>query len=702
MKRFLLLLSFLASFAANSFSQNACSVTPAGIGVIPRTDGALAIWTPTGSALYEVQYRLAVDTATWISVFLQSSGNTRDTASLQLSRLIACKTYAVRVRSRCGTASTAATSDWRTTTFQTLGCAPVCVAPRGLFATARDSSAVLGWTASTATGVTYVVQYKGDRDSLYRTVNATANTLIINHLRHCTVYYFRVKTVCSSAASSDYSEIIRFKTSGCAAPCLTPSSIRAVADAAATSNKINVSWVGTSTLGYEIQFRIRDSAWSASTRVTTLTYALTNTRTCTPYGFRVRTVCAQTGTTFLYSEWSTTATGVSNGCPVFARCEAPRRLSFVPANTTTLLRWDTVAGAANQTYIIEWIGARDTAWRSITNVRGNQYNLTGLTACQTYMFRVKTHCSATATSNWSEPVRFQTLGCTPLCSKPKNLKAYINDTVVVFSWDRADLSTYTLTVSSVDGSFATRSIPVTGFSHNLTGLVRCKVYKATLVTNCTDGRLSEAVTVGFTTVTRNCVTNNNCTIGEVGINSTNDSTVVEAGINGTILASAYELQYRKATDSSWSTTITSIRPRFVLRGLTRCSTYVIRVRAVCTTGAGDWKVKDFRSGTACFVDPNGGGTTEFLMSGPVKNFAVSPNPGTDAINLTYKLEQNANIDIQLVNLQGQVIQTLRGGVQEMGNYNQRMENLGDLNLGIYMLVVRANGKVLVTQKWQKQ
>ena len=701
MKRFLLLLSFLASFAANSFSQ-ACSVTPAGIAVVPRADGALAIWTPTGSVLYEVQYRLAVDSAAWTSVFMQASGNIRDTASLQLSRLTACKTYAVRVRSRCGTPSTAATSDWRTTTFMTLGCAPACAAPRGLFATARDSSAVLGWAASTATGVTYVVQYRGDRDSVYRTINATTNSLTISRLSPCTVYYFRVKAVCSATASSDYSEIIRFKTSGCAAPCLTPSSLRAAADVLATSNKINVSWVGTSTLGYEIQSRVRDSAWSASTRITTLTYALTNTRTCTPYGFRVRTVCAQTGTTFLYSEWSTTATVVSNGCPVIARCEAPRRLSFVPANTTTLLRWDTIAGVANQTYIIEWIGARDSAWRSIASVRGSQYNLTGLTACQTYMFRVKTTCSATATSNWSEPVRFQTLGCTPLCSKPKNLRAFINDSVVVFSWDRADLSAYTLTVASVDGSFATRSIAVTGFNHTLSGLVRCKVYKATLVTNCTDGRVSEAATVEFTTFTRTCITNNTCSIGDIFLNSTNDSTVVEAGLNTTVLASAYELQYRKANDTAWTPTVRAVYPRFVLRGLARCSTYVVRVRAVCTTGVGEWKLKEFRSGAACFTNPNGGGTTEFLASGPIKNFAVSPNPGVDAINLTYKLEQDANIDIQLVNLQGQVIQTLRGGVQELGNYNQRMENLGDLNIGIYMLVVRANGKVLVTQKWQKQ
>ena len=99
MKRILLLLSFLASFAANGFSQ-VCA-TPAAIVAVPRTDGALVIWTPTGATLFEVQYRLGVDTATWISATVQSSGGLRDTASLQLSHLTSCKAYAVRVRAKC-------------------------------------------------------------------------------------------------------------------------------------------------------------------------------------------------------------------------------------------------------------------------------------------------------------------------------------------------------------------------------------------------------------------------------------------------------------------------------------------------------------------------------------------------------------------------------------------------------------------------
>ena len=694
MKRILLLLSFLASFAANGFSQT-CA-TPVAVVAVPRVDGALVIWTPTGATLFEVQYRRAgVDTATWISATVQSSGGLRDTASLQLSHLTSCKDYVVRVRAKC---SATVFSDWRTSTFSTLGCPAPCAAPRGLFVAARDSSASLNWL-SAGTGVTYVVQVKSSRDSVYRTINSTTNALSIDHLLPCTEYTFRVKTICSATASSDYSELARFKTLGCAAPCITPREVRAITEG---TNKINFIWIGTSTLGYEIQYRIRDSAWSASTRVTTLAYKLENTRSCTPYSFRVRAVCAQTAGVLLYSEWSGTATVTSAGCIVVPRCEAPHRLSYVPANTTTLVRWDSIAGAGI-TYDVQWMGSRDSGvWHTISSVRTVSTTLTGLTLCSVYMFRVKTNCSATSSSNWSEPVRFATIGCTPLCSKPKNLKAFVNDTNVVFSWDRADLTTYKLTVSSTDGSFATRTIAVTGFNYTLSGLVRCKTYKATLTTSCTDGRTSEAATAEFTTVGRTCITNNNnCKVEEITTGSANDSTVVEA--NATILASSYELQYRKSTDADWSVTVTASRPRFVLRGLTRCLNYVVRVRAICTTGAGDWKSKDFRAGNTCFGNPDGG-DVEYLIgnTGSVTSFAVYPNPGHDALGLSYKLEETATINVQLVNLQGQVVSQLNGGLQEAGNYNQTLENLGNLNDGLYMLIVRANGKVLATQKWTKQ
>ncbi|MDZ7879005.1 MAG: fibronectin type III domain-containing protein [Saprospiraceae bacterium] len=693
MKRILLVLSFLASFVSNSYAQ-ACA-TPARVVAVPRADGALVLWTPTGATSFEVQYRVAADSATWVSANVQATGTARDTTTyLQVSGLTACKAYTVRIRAKC---SATVTSDWRTYSFKTLGCPVPCTAPRGLFAAVRDSSASLNW-ASAGTGVTYVVTYKGARDSVSRTVNVTTNSLAIAGLKPCTEYTFKVKVICSTTLASDFSQSASFKTLGCAAPCTTPREVRAIAEG---TNKINFFWLGTSTLGYEVQYRIRDSTWSASVRATTLTYKLENTRTCTPYSFRVRAICAQTGTTLLYSEWSGTATVTSAGCAVVPRCDAPRRLSYVPATTTSWVRWDTIAGA---TYDVQYMGASDRGvWRTISGVRAAFTTLSDLTACSIYIFRVKANCSATSSSNWSAPVRFQTTGCTPICSKPKNLKVFVNDTTAIFSWDRANVTSYKLTIASTDGSFATRTIAVTGFTHTLTGLVRCKTYKVSVTSNCTDGRTSETASTAFTTIGRTCVTNNgnNCKIAGIFTGSANDSTVVEAV--ATILASAYELQYRKSADTAWSATTSATRPRFVLRGLTRCGKYVLRMRAVCTTGAGEWKTKEFQVGTACFADPNGGDVEYFLgNTGGLKSFEVYPNPGHNALGVSYQLDQDATINVQLVNLQGQVVNQLNGGLQEAGFYNQTLENLDNLHEGLYMLVIRANGKVLATQKWTKQ
>jgi hypothetical protein len=319
------------------------------------------------------------------------------------------------------------------------------------------------------------------------------------------------------------------------------------------------------------------------------------------------------------------------------------------------------------------------------------------------MFRVKANCSATSSSNWSEPVRFSTIGCPPVCEKPKNVKVLVNDTVAIISWVGTGATNYSLTVASTDGSFATRSITVTGLTYTLTGLVRCKTYKLSIKANCTDSRTSDIVTSDFTTMGRACSANNGntCKIEGIFTGVANDSTVVEA--IATVLASTYELQYRKSTDADWGATISATRPRFVLRGLTRCGKYMLRMRAVCTAGAGDWKTKEFQVGTACFADPDGG-DVEYLLGnkGGLTSFEVYPNPGHNALGVGYKLDQEAIINVQLVNLQGQVVSQLNGGLQEAGFYNQTLNNLGNLHEGLYMLVIRANGKVLATQKWTKQ
>jgi hypothetical protein len=61
-----------------------------------------------------------------------------------------------------------------------------------------------------------------------------------------------------------------------------------------------------------------------------------------------------------------------------------------------------------------------------------------------------------------------------------------------------------------------------------------------------------------------------------------------------------------------------------------------------------------------------------------------------------------SVRLDLVDLQGKIIRQLDGGQQDTGNYIQSFEDLEPLNTGLYMIVLRVDGKVAMTQKWVKE
>ena len=793
MKRLLLFLVLMlaATFSFASTGKDVVCNTPAQIGAVGVTDGSAAIaWSPTGATSYTLQYRLS-DSTNWISVAVTIGAN--DSTVRRLTGLQLCKVYVVRVRANC---SATESSDWsRLADFRTLGCPLPCLAPSGLFAAPRDSSATLTWlsVASTTVGRTYIVQWKSSRDTVWHTSTTSENTLVLRGLTPCNEYQYRVKTVCSNTSSSDYSETAKFKTGGCVAPCSSPRELSGRTDG---TTKIVLGWASTGAVAYEVQYRIDTSQTWITVRDSTNYFQHTTTRTCTPYTFRVRSLCS-TSTTMV-SEWSASKTIISAGCVPVVHCEAPRRLSYVPAATSALLRWDSIAGV---TYDLQWMNARDSSanpWHTVSAIHGNSYNLTGLTACTVYIFRVKTNCNASSVSGWSEPIRIQTIGCAPTCSAPRNFHAYVNDTVIVFSWERADISNYVLTVVSTDSSQPQRRISVNGFSYTLTGLARCKTWKATLQTICADNRTSEIVATAFTTITRTCPTACEPTHGLTSEITNDTVAVVTFGISTGITLQSYQVQYRIAGTTAWSsitvasnatlplkitglhrcttyewrvfktcttgasesevatfttkgcavcnpprevnitqghdsTIVTWLAPTvggtasyayeirvnsdiastravnlsYILRGLVACRTYVISVRTVCTDGGfSSWVEKQFRiPGTNCFSGSSSDDQVEALRSNTssVSDFTLYPNPGRDNLRVAYKIEEDAaNVTIQLMNLQGQVVNQLNGGSQDAGNYVQVLENLGGLHDGFYFVVLRTNGKVVSTQKWMKQ
>ena len=161
----------------------------------------------------------------------------------------------------------------------------------------------------------------------------------------------------------------------------------------------------------------------------------------------------------------------------------------------------------------------------------------------------------------------------------------------------------------------------------------------------------------------------------------------------------YEVRFGSVLDSTFlNATPTRLTTNsFTMRGLVNCRYYAVQVRSICPNGqASDWVTKQFRLGTSCFGDDDD--------KHYISEFGIYPNPGTGAtgVQVAYKLEHDANVTIDLMNLQGQIVNRLNGGSQETGNYIQTLDNLSELHNGMYLVVISANGKVVNTQKWQKQ
>ena len=868
MKKVILFLS-LVFMSLSMFAQDSPDLvcaTPYVAALPLDATSAGVVWNSTAAATYSLQYRACTDTA-WTSVNnLTTGANPRDTGYYVLRNLVACKCYVIRLRANC---SATEVSDWRSFEFRTAGCVEPCRAPAFLFAASRDSMASLNWL-SMGTGRTYLVQWKSRADSVWQNRTSSTNSLTIGNLQPCSEYQFRVKTFCSATDTSGFSEPAKFKTSGCVAPCSTPRDLRVFVS---TREAIALSWITTGATAYEVSYIVGDSA-ARSVTVTTNAFRLLNIATCKYYKFKVRSICG-TSAAPVYSEWSSTVTVLTEGC---VRCDAPNRLSFTTTETGATVKWDTT-GRSSITYDIQWMGPRDSTWRSVTAVRSNQYNLTGLTTCTWYMFRVKANCTGTTGSVWSAPIRFQTKGCAPICIAPKNVKVYIADTVGVISWVGTTTASYRLVVTSTDGSF-TREVTVTGNVYTLTGLARCKAYKVQLKTVCSTTSVSNIVTSSFETkgcpmtcgiprevnikadsnsVTvkwanmnavkyyveyklladstaawkRDSTTSNSLVLSNLqtcktyfirvasvcstGVSSYSNFTVTTNGcptpcvaprefgseiVNDTtanvkfniIPSQSYTVQYRVAGTANWtsiplntitaaslpvritgllkcttyqwrvlrtcittaivesavqsfttkgcptpctaaprdlvvttsatdSAKLTWIMPTagltyevrfgdlldssflnatsvrlttntFTMRGLVACRYYAVQVRTICPNGlASDWVTKQFRLGTSCLRSDD-----------PVyiSDFGIYPNPGSELVQVAYKLEHDANVKVQLMNLQGQVVNSFDGGNQETGNYVQTLDNLSNLNTGVYLVVISANGKVVNTQKWQKQ
>ena len=661
-------------------------VTPRAVKVVVSDTVAVISWVGPQTSKFVVQYRTEAD-INWKSV--NALGNV-----YVLTGLARCKKYVVRVQAVCSSTNSSDYSE--IIKFESRGCVTpnTCEVPRDLKnAVVLDSVAVLAWTAAVGK---FEIQYRvvGSGDSGWHSVfvSTLESKLLLNK---CKIYEWHVRKICDGGVG-DWSAIGKFETRGCIVPsiCELPRELKAdiVEDSIAV-----MYWAGTAGK-YEIQYRLSnatDNDWKSVT-VASPAHKLILHR-CAVYIWRVRKICDNG-----VSDWSELSKFETRGCIVPTICEIPRDLkNAVVLDSVAVLAWTAAVGNKFEVqYRI--VGSGDAGWHS-TFVSTLETKIT-LNKCKIYEWHVRKVCDF-GPSDWSPFSKFETSGCIipTICEIPHDLKLLItSDSIASVSWIAAVGSKFEIQYRIVgSGDIGWKTVAVTTLESRLI-LQRCKIYEWHVRKICDGGAGDWSASGKFET--GGCIAPSVCpTPMNVKVAMIQDGMSVtwsDIMEHDTVV-----VQYASSADANYNYAIGTTPNGVLLRGLAPCTTYKIRVVRKCPNGGLSvaYETSFKTTGANCLSDGDAGvGVNSLQKRSAVKNIGISPNPGSEYIQVQYDLEEMSEVQIQLLNLQGQVVKQMDGGAQDAGTYMQVLDNLTNINQGMYFLVIRANGKVTTTQKWMKQ
>jgi hypothetical protein len=577
-------------------------LAPTFISVSSDTTTATLSWTGSvQGTTYTLEYTTspASNTSTWTAVNATTNSKT-------ITGLSACTVYIFRVKANCSATTSSTWSAVRDT--KTKGCVVVvpCLTP-SIGAIITDSTkATLTWGNGTipSAGTTYTIEYTAlptSNSSTWTAVTATASPFTVTGLATCKEYAFRVKANCSATTSSNWSNTSNAKTKGCVVilPCIAPTITNTVTD----STKATLTWVsstvGTVAPSYTVEYTTipvgPNNVWTAVT-ATASPFTVTGLTACTEYAFRVKANCSATTS----SNWSNYGVSKTKGCVVVVPCLVPTIGTITTDTTKATLTWGNgTVPSAGTTYTVEYTVAPASAtstWTAVTATT-NTATISGLSACTSYIFRVKANCSATTSSAWSNTRDSKTKGCVVVvpCTTPIIGNITADSTKISFSWSAgAAGTTYVVeyTTAPVTTTSTWTAVTATTNAVTISGLNTCSYYAVRVKANCS-ATSSSAWSIIRDTKTKGCVVVVPCLVPAI-TTVTMDSTkaiVSWASQNPSTGAASYTLEYTALpvnNTSTW-TAISATTTSATISGLATCKEYAFRVKANCSaTSSSAW------------------------------------------------------------------------------------------------------------------
>ena len=132
------------------------------------------------------------------------------------------------------------------------------------------------------------------------------------------------------------------------------------------------------------------------------------------------------------------------------------------------------------------------------------------------------------------------------------------------------------------------------------------------------------------------------------------TTSIDINWTGASSASEYSVRYRIFNASTWTYANTT-NTNYSITGLIKCNQYEIQVASICdVTNDTSAYTTSMMVNTQCLDNIN-----TIFVSPSISNVKVFPNPMTNYFNVAMQLTENQDVTVQLLNVNGQLIEEQR-------------------------------------------
>ncbi len=170
-----------------------------------------------------------------------------------------------------------------------------------------------------------------------------------------------------------------------------------------TNSTVVLKWNSVSgALSYKVQYR--KSGYSSWNSVTTSadSIKLSGLSSRTNYEWKIQTNCSGNASSFTTLKVFTTVSSTP--------CGVPSSLNVTQTGQTSVtLNWAPVSGATKYN-VMRKRSSSSSSWTTISNISNVSYNLSGLSSCTSYDFKVQAVCQS-GSGSYSGTSTFSTIGC---------------------------------------------------------------------------------------------------------------------------------------------------------------------------------------------------------------------------------------------------------------------------------------------------